>query len=359
MISALIFPETTLSPADTAQYLLFFDELAYYLATEPAENVPAPGSLLAEFYKGYAPAPLGADLPRFSRLLREMETARSDELARLFAAATVPVTSGPAGDRDETSAASIYGSLHQDETAKKATQHKERLWQARLVLKLAELLDSREAEVRAGLGRIASAEQNMLTALGEGEIPAAAGPEQFSPKPADPLVPLRLKAWAALHLADTFRPGFPVLLADGHESGGTLLDGFENTWKKAAVPLFTLSFPAAVPADQEKISTFLAARNAFREAARENIAHLAGVLQAAAGGVEEFPAAHELAGHAAAWEKKVRDHFREATPGMVQLAFSCFSGVSFAELFHRLFQAKGPAAETETYSTAVLAAPVS
>ena len=89
------------------------------------------------------------------------------------------------------------------------------------------------------------------------------------------------------------------------------------------------------------------------------MAHLAGILQAAASGGPERSAAHELAGHAAVWEKKVRDHFRETTPGMVQLAFSCFPGVSFAELFHRLFQADGPAVLTPTYPTAVLATPVS
>jgi hypothetical protein len=360
MISALIFPETTVSPSDTAKFLLFFDALAFYLATEPEETEPTTSGLLAELCKGYAPAPLGADLPRFSRLLREMETARSDELTRLFAAAGAPVTSGPAGDRDETSAAGIYGALHQDEAAKNSLRQKERLWQARLVLKLAELLDNREAEVRAGLARIASAEQNMLTSLGEDETPAASGPKQFSPKPADVLVPLRLKAWAALHLADTARPGFPVLLPLGRESGVTLLDGFENTWKKTATPLFTLSFPAAVPAGPEKIRSFLAARNAFREAARENMAHLAEILQAAAAarGVPKRSAARELAGHAAAWDEKVRDHFRETTPGGVRLAFSCFPGVSAAELFHRLFQAEGPAAATPEYPTAVLAVPV-
>ncbi len=361
MISALIFPETAVSPLDTAKFLLFFDELGFYLATEPENSGAAPGPLLAEFCKGYAPAPLGADLPRFSRLLREMETARSDELARLFAAAGAPVTSGPARDKDETSAANIYGALHQDEAAKSSLRQKERLWQARLVLKLAEILDSREAEVRAGLTRIVAAEQNMLTALGEDETLATAGPQQFSPKPAAVLVPLRLKAWAALHLSNTSRPGFPVLLASGRESGIILLDGFENIWQKAATPLFTLSFPGIVPAGPAGIQNFLAARNAFRETARENMVHLAETIQAAAAGgeVPASSAARELTGQAAAWDEKVREHFRETAPEMVQLAFSCFDGVSFADLFSRLFQTEGPAAAKPAYPKAVLAVPVS
>lgn len=356
MISALIFPETSLFPSNTAKFLLFFDELAFYLAAEPDETAPSTDSPLTELCKGYAPVPLGADLPRFSRLLHEMETARSDELARLFAAASAPVTNGPAGDRDETSASGIYGALHQDEAAKSNLRLKERLWQARLVLKLAEILDSREAEVREGLARIASAEQSMLTALSEGETLTKAEPTQLSPKPAEILFPLRLKAWAALHQADTNRPGFPVLLAAGRESGASLLDSFENTWKKSATSLFTLSFPVAVPTGPEKIRNFLAARNTFREAARENIAHFAAILQAAAGQVPERPATQVLADHAAAWEKKVWDHFRDTTPGMVQLAFFCFPGVSSAELFNRLFQAEAAAAPT--YPTAILAVPV-
>ena len=48
MISALIFPETTVSPPDTAKFLLFFDKLAFYLATEPEETEPNTGGLLAD-----------------------------------------------------------------------------------------------------------------------------------------------------------------------------------------------------------------------------------------------------------------------------------------------------------------------
>ncbi|KPJ97672.1 MAG: hypothetical protein AMJ60_10585, partial [Desulfobacterales bacterium SG8_35] len=141
--SALIFPDTEPSIPVLAKLLIYFTSLSYYLPTETDGPKDRHSAFLENLCTKYAPAPLGHDLSRFNRLLREMETGSPHEFSRLFSAARPPGTAGQAGDQDETSAGRVFSALHKDAGTKASVRYKERLWQARLILKLAEMHDRR------------------------------------------------------------------------------------------------------------------------------------------------------------------------------------------------------------------------
>lgn len=377
--AALIFPETEPSVPGMAKLLVFFDALSYYLPTESDGSNNRGNKFLTNLCTAYAPAPLGEDLSRFCRLLREMETGRPDEIVRLFSAASAPIASGQVRDQDEISAGSVYSALQKDTETKTGILNKERLWQARLILKLAEMLIKKEAEVKLGLEQAATVEQKILSSLkGSGEMetgtladlnnhgkpqyPEAARilPEEGFLEASDLLIPLRVKAWAELYLADSLYPNPLILVTTIPESGALLLDGYENIWGRDAKKLFSLSIPAVSPSGMKDTwDQYLESRNTFRVAAKENMQCFAQFLQEKASMAGSAPTCHEdtmLAENVSAWEKKVKMHFPDTEADFKKLDFYCLPNISFTEMFQRLFLLEGPVPGNKAqHSTALVA----
>jgi hypothetical protein len=378
--SALIFPETTPSNQGMAKLLIFFAELFYYLPVEPVGVNNGNNNTTKNLCRGYTPAPLGDDLSRFNLLLREMETSRPDEFSRLFSAAMAPMALGQARDQEETSAAHVFSALHKDAEMKNSIHYKERLWQARLILKLAEMLDRRETEVRQGLARISSVEKKVLASLeGLGEAETADLIElsslnklQYSKfddnlpdssllETSGMFMPLRVKAWAELYLADTQDPPPMILATANAESGAILLEGYENIWRRNPEKLFSLSIPELNIRDLAGAwDQYLSSRNTFKEAAQKNIAGFAGFLRKTADFPESTTAnrgnSTMLAENVSAWEKELKVHYPSKENGFKKLDFYCLPGISFAELFQRIFHIQRPVSSYKRQrSTALLA----
>ncbi len=176
-------------------------------------------------------APLGEDAPRFQALLREM-TGRD---AAVIRGQLLAMASRPGRDRDEASAGSLATAMHHlgggaaEDLAKARV---ERLWQARLFLKLAETVTSAEAEITLGLAALAGKQAEMLKAL-QGDD------EADEPDEALPMVPLyrprpgrffrlrdQLAAWAVFYRLDP-NPE-PLLLSDDPEAVTLLADEVEK-----------------------------------------------------------------------------------------------------------------------------------
>jgi len=357
--SALIFPETEPAINEIADLLIFFNSLSYYLPTESPDSVANDSMFFKTQCTGYVPAPLGDDLVRFNRLLREMETSRPGEFSRLFSAANAPVATGQIRDRDETSAGSIYSALHADAETKTKMQHKERLWQARLVLKLAEMLDRKENEVRQGLERISSVEQKVFASL-EGLNEAVPDdlavpdrskknvdiPQNPAPGTSALLNPLRVKAWAELYLADPSLQRASFLVSTNIDSGSILLDGFENTRQREAVELFSLTIPVFddLGSNEAARDQYLASRNKLQAATKENLEYFGNVLMEATeihDSAQDYQTEFsELATHVSAWDKQIKHAFPGNAIVFNQLKFYCFPGVSTTKLLQHLFRLK-------------------
>lgn len=377
--SALLFPETEPSAYNMAHLLFFFNSLSFYLPTESDVADRNAAELFENLCSGYVPAPLHEDLARFNRLLREMETSRSDDLARLFSAAKAPLTTEKLRDKDEASTGSVLSALQNETNKKTLVRNKERLWQARLILKLAEMLDRRESEVRQGLARVALSEQKIFASL-EGlsdveadDLAELTGLEKLK-RTADTksrfegltmgawalLAPLRIKAWAELFLVDS-SPNRPhVLVTTSPDCGSILLDGYENTWRRTPQKLFSLSIPIFYDLDTETSAKneYFKSRNKLQAAAKVHLEYFASFLKEAADLVQPPPDNQivQVAEHVEAWGNTVEIEFPASKSERKNLDFYCLPGICADVLFQKLFHLEPvmPAKE-KRYTNSILA----
>lgn len=363
--AALLFPETEPSAYNIASLLFFFKSISFYLPTESDTADKSLVDLFGNLCNAYVPAPLGADLTRFNRLLREMEISSPDELTRLFSAAKAPLTTGQIKDRDETSTGSVFSALQSNAEKKIFAEFKERLWQSRLILKLAEILDQRDREVTQGLARVALSEQRVFASL-EGisdmdaedlaELPDL---DKLKQKPDTQrvitgltrsasalLAPLRIKAWAELFLADTTLQRPSVLVAANADYGSILLDGCEETWGMIPSKTFTLSLPIfSFPAAERSADiNYIQSRNNMRAAARAQLEHFENFF------IEAAELVAPLAGkkitllteHADSWNRIAESVFLANKKTLRPLVFYHMPGISPTSLFQKLYHL-GPA----------------
>ena len=379
--SALILPETEPSIHDIANLLFFFNSLSYYLPTETDTEGLIGKNLFKNLCTGYASAPLHDDLSRFNRLVGEMENSRPDDLARHFSSAQSPIATGQIRDRDEASAASVASALQKDNDKINHARYRERLWQARLILKLAEILDRRENEVTQGMARISTDEQKIFNSL-EGlngaedknsphfpdleKIKPPGGknghPTGYSSPGSPMLIPIRIKAWAELFLADS-SPGRPfILVTPNPDSGSIILDRYENIYDHQPQKLFSLSVPTVrgLGSSDSVDEYYITRRMKLLFAAKENLEFFEDFLRDIALSVTTSSYRNKelskLTEHIAAWEKLIKKDFPDPATVNRKLVFYSFPGVATENLLQRLFHLESTAsASDQGYVTSILA----
>ena len=376
--SALLFPDTVPIQHNIAGLLYFFNTVTYYLPVEPDGKPAEPEQqLLHGLCTGYAPAPLGNDLDRFNRLIRELGTYRSEELTRLFSFAKTEITIGQLRDREESSAGTLLAALHKTPESSRSELLRERLWQARLVLKLAEILNRKEAEISNGLAAVAEIEQKLYGSLQGADEPEADevvptpgfDPRQpgnnspgrqrdLLPSQADLLIPLRLKAWAELFLHDAIKQ-HPYILTTGHrDAAARLIDGCENIFHKQPTRLLSLALPihAAIVAKSETEGEFVNRR----EELHDSLAAIHQFLMDTAGltgiGPDTIATPPTIEKEVAAWNESIHRMFPGSSENSNSLDFYCFPAISMEQLFQRLFHLDDPGTKAKTgYPTGIIA----
>jgi len=177
-------------------------------------------------------APLGSDRARFIALFREM-TGRDGAVIR---GQLLAMASRPERDRDEATVGRLTGALHrqgENRAEENLEQFRaERIWQARLFLKLAEAVTIAETEISQGLAAMAGKQAEMLKALqGDGDV--AELDADLTVAPLTHALPGRyfrvrdlLAAWAVFYELD----GDPesLLLTEDPEAADLLADEVEK-----------------------------------------------------------------------------------------------------------------------------------
>jgi len=379
--SALILPETEPSIHDIAKLLFFFNSLSYYLPAETDTEDLIGKSIFNNLCTGYAPAPLHEDINRFNRLVQEMENSRPDDLARLFSSALSPITTRQIRDNDESSAGSVISALENDKDKIADARYRERLWQARLTLKLAEIFDRRESEVAQGMARISINEQKIFESLEglNGTEPANTPqspdlekfkrpeekiepPSGYSSAGSSTLIPIRLKAWAELFLADP-SPDRPfILVTPNPENGSTILDRYENTWSSLPQQLFSLSVPTVpgLGSSGSGSEHYITSRKEFLLAAKKNLEYFENFLRETALSHATSPDRHKdmskLAEYVATWEELIKNNFPAPSAGNRKLIFYSFPGITTDSLLQRLFHLEPTASVNDHgYTTSIMA----
>ncbi|MBC8207572.1 MAG: hypothetical protein H8E79_00160 [Desulfobulbaceae bacterium] len=270
ILTTLYFPQTQLPVHHRLPLSLLFDQLHLLQPVEKApDHAPVPDDdhfMESDFCQVHTPAPLGTDRDRFLHLVQDIRERKDDYTSQL-SALTLAALSGKE-QTQERSHNDILGALRQSHT--RTPDSDETLWQARLVLKIGEILDTEEDELNLEIASLSEQKDRLFKELkGENSSPESSDDdddlftgileqqEQIS-RPSGATLRNRFRAWQKLYQAEVI-PDLPTIWTTRcQESAELILDAYENRSGRTALPLLQLELPARLPGHDttERIAAF-------------------------------------------------------------------------------------------------------
>lgn len=321
ILKGLYFPGTVAGGSSFDSLLCLLDTIDYYRIIEENE-LPADPQEEPSSWQGQVVAPLGKDRERFLAMIRDVRLYGAEFYENCLAG----MSADPGLDQDESSvwqlAASLYGG--KDAGRKKILLAK--LWRARVVLKLAEILAAEQAGIDKGLAAVRQGELQVFSGL-KGDEGDAGADDLFTPMDgamsgARPVKAGKvLPAWSVFHAFDSH--DHPLLVTDNGEAAAILFDVLEQVSGKGGQLLVELQLPTV-------------SSSASLEQKR---AELADSRQAVAGALAKIIAGEGAAGltdlqHAAAgWQKNVG---QEKQPAGCTFALYLISGDYMGKVWDRI-----------------------
>ncbi len=353
-LNALFSPETNPHPGELLPFRLLCDVLSFY--TLPGGNPSQPGQEESE--TGYTPVQLSAEeQSRFDSLARELNGHEAEFHGGLLAS-----LSAGYGDRDEASVGSLASSLRSGPKSAQPQKAEDAiLWQAMLLLKLAEMFREEEREIAQGFLAISGKEAELFAAIrGEEteeeeeyeeeeqalrELAAARGPS-------GPTINIRrlARAWGRLYTRDAKATEFPLLATTHAELQGLLAEEYENLTGSPAGQLVSLALPAP-EAMHEEDDSFAEKFRAATGTAKEHFNRL--LVKIAASGTLSAELLAELQGAGNDLNRAALP-FLKGSPSEKTLRFYAYEGTSLVDLFASLCGEPQKATATATGLLAVL-----
>jgi hypothetical protein len=275
-----IFPDTIPEAEILFPLVQVFEPIVYL---RPVENDPPAGADLSPFCREAAepglirfacPAPLAEDRDRFLQLVRDLQERRDDYAGQL---SNLSLAGIGRGGKAETKT-SIIGTLLKQTGIRKGQDEQQImvLWQARLVLKLAEIFDREQKELHNSLKRISKRENGLLHELREEDnqpfsltrsLNSGAGKT-------DGQLRQRLKAWSRLFSLGSEQPAASIFITTSRDASDLLLEQYTLKQKIQPQPLLELQLPGGHETD-----TAAEQRTVFQKDAAELIGTLHELLQ--------------------------------------------------------------------------------
>ena len=284
-LEALYFPGTAIYSARQFPVFLLLEKAHLLRPVElPAKADNSPDIFITSgLCQEYTPCPLGDSRDRFLHLVKDIRE-RKDDYAAQLSALTIASLSAKKTSIDDTAQGIISTLLgNHGVTAPSENEDDGQLWQARLVLKIAEILDQEEEEVAVQMAMLEDQEQDLLKEL-QGEMEDDEEESLLNelrqvqnklPRPTAATVRNRLNAWSRIYRAST-QPECELWLTHLEEAADILLEKYENTAQVPAEVIAELALPAHIGwSREEAVERILA----FRASADELLNKIAGALR--------------------------------------------------------------------------------
>jgi len=254
----LFFPETDIFNEKHYPLLLFFTPLHFLQVVEPGQgsvvNSEAGLFLSRGLCQPHVPVPLRENRQQFLRLIRDIGDQKEHLVAQLTGL-TTDTDSVPEGNNLLDFKHDVLSSLLQKYGVEHAKSGADlQLWQARLVLAIAEILDSNEEALQEQFSFFNEDEIAAYRAL-QGEADPD-GEDLFSEsenikaqleKSRSANIARRFDAWLCL-LQHQAIPPVRVWLASTRAGAEQIFNRYEAATKAHAVPLLKLALPAQIAA---------------------------------------------------------------------------------------------------------------
>ena len=351
-LNALFSPETSPSPADLQTFRLLCDALFFYVL---------PGStplVRPQFGTGYSPVHLPEkEQARFQSLALELKGHEAEFHRGLLTSFFTAYA-----DRDEASSGSLAATLRSGvQPADPRKAEDEALWQAMLILKLAEMFREEEREINRGFLALSGKEAELFAAIrgdgteedGEDEEEKQALREVAAATTlSGPTINLaRLaKAWGHLYLRDAEAGEIPLLVTNHQELQGLLAEAYEALTDGTPRQMVSLALPGRTESEGHD-DTLTEKFRAETEEARTHFNRL--LTEIATGGSISAEQLTALQGAGNDLNRAALP-FLKGSPSEKTLRFYAYEGTPLAELFAGLCGEPRNATTTATGLLAVL-----
>ena len=267
--ATLLFPDTDIFSEKRYPLLLFFTPLHFLQLVEPRSGAKSDDDnettlfLQRGLIKAHNPAPLGVDRQQFLRLVDDITERKEHYVAHLgvmtTGSKTAPADAGTADQKHGIVSSLLreYGIMPQ------GPETNLELWQARLVLAIAEMLVSEEDDLREELSeQLALFSEEEIAALRSLQATKGIHENDFfnelesikaqleKPRLSDTLK--RFEAWLRL-MRNQPLPPVKVWLASSRDSAEQVLNRYESIRKSGAIPLLKLAVPATIDASVQYV----------------------------------------------------------------------------------------------------------
>ena len=265
-LNTLLFPGTNIH--SIRQFPLFLLLRKIHIL-QPVEDDPDTASaessdnfIKSGFCQVHTPCPLGESRKRFQHLVQDISTRKDDYAAQLSALTLAALSDS--GEKTALSEREIISSIktptqHTIEIEKDA-EKEEKLWQARLVLAIGEILDREEEEIARNLASLEDDEASLFQELH--------GEDNISDTEENPFVEIsqmkenlkvlhpgsiknRCRAWKIL-FSKSSQKNSDILLTTIPESVDLLFEKYEEISGNSALKIATLPLPGFIGWEREK-----------------------------------------------------------------------------------------------------------
>ena len=324
-LNALFSSETSPNPADLLAFRLLCDSLFFYTLPSGTEEQEMEG--------GYTPVRLPAEeQARFLSLAQELKGHEAEFHGGLLASLSAEYK-----DRDEASVGSLAASLRSGAQASQPQKNMaESLWQAMLILKLAEMFREEEREITQGFMAISGKEAELFAAIrGDGEEEDEEEEQTLrelaaARAPSGPTININrlARAWGRLYTRDAKATEIALLVTTHEELQGLLADRYEALTGKLPKPLVSLVLPGHTESEDD--ADLAKKFRSTTEASRGHFNRL--LLGIAASGTISSEQLAELQGAGNELNRTALP-FLQGNPTEKALHLFAYEGTSMVELF--------------------------
>jgi len=277
------------------------------------------------------PAPLAEHRDRFLQLVHDLQH-RGDDYAGQLSNLSLAALGSREGSESKTS---IIGTLLKQTGIEQTKEEEQRamvLWQARLVLKLAEIFDREQKELQEHLNRISDREQGLLEKLREDKEQPFSLTRTLNNGETitDGQLRLRLKAWSRLFALGSKQPAGSLFITTNRESLEQLTEHYELLQKQRPGRLLSLLLPGGRAGEN-----FSEHRAAFREEGAQLLDALDNILQDP--DMKKAGTTSILEGTESDWARLLEHHFPAAENSRCTLTLYAVPGIAPAQLFLESF----------------------
>ncbi|MGB3225086.1 MAG: hypothetical protein WBB23_20000 [Desulforhopalus sp.] len=256
----LIFPDTDIFNEKNYPLLLFFSPLHFLKLVEAGINSDIDDEFTLFSKRGlcqaHTPAPLDDSREQFLHLIRDIKERKEHYLTQLSKLTNASMQT--VGNGKVTHSQHKISSLLQEYGLDHASSDKDlKIWQARLVLVLAEILENTEEDLREELSYLDENEIAMLRSLQttqdsseENLLDELEIIKDGLKKPRSKESSKRFDAWLLL-MKNQPAPSVKMWLASSRDSAEQIFRKYEAITKSHPIPLLKLAFPAHIMASAE------------------------------------------------------------------------------------------------------------